>query len=228
MDKKKGIRISSFGKTWIIVAGIVILTGILLILSVNSTNLINNNPSSSTKTEKNVAHTSLEFASEPRIASPSGTYEIDLNINTGSDKVNLTQLEMSYNPKQLTRVDIKPGTFINNPVVIQKNVDAENGRIKFWLGTNPNQTGSSGNGTLATISFVKIGSGSAKIIFLPKTSVNADGSSESVLKNMTPAIIGTLPVPTRAIVIKNPNRFTLPTRIISPTPPRTQPISPMP
>ena len=215
---------SNFSKAWIVVAAVVIITGILLILSVNSKNLISK-PTPATQIKEDSPQTSLDF-SQARIASASGIYEIDVHINSGSNVVNLAQLEMSYNPKKLARVSIRPGTFLNNPVVIQNNVDPGSGRIKFWLGLSPDRPGSSGQGTLATITFAKVGSGSAQIIFLPKTSVTGD-SNQSILKNTTSAIINILPKPTKASS-NNPNRFTFPTRALTPTQIKSPPTSPIP
>lgn len=225
MSEGNSNKKSGFGKTWIVVAAIVAITGVLLIFSINSKYSLYNNSTSSVQTEKDTAHTTLDF-SPPRISSPSGTYETDININSGSNKVTLAQLEMSYNPKQLTRVDIRPADFIINSMVIQKSIDPANGRIKFWIGVPENQPGVSGSGSLATISFIKVGSGSAKITFLPKTSVRADGIDQSVLKNVSAGVINILPKPTKSYV--NPNRFTLPTRVLSPTQIQIQKVSPAP
>lgn len=204
MDKNK-TKISKIGKSWIFVAAIVVITGVLLVLSITSKNHISTS-SPLKETEVDPAQTSLYFSDSPRISSASGTYDMDINIDTNQDKVTLVQLELSYDPKQLVRVDIQPGSFINNSVIVQKNVDPFNGRIKYWLGTQPNQTGIKGKGVVATITFVKIGSGSAQIIFLPKTSVSASGTNESVLKTMTPGIINILPQPIRKFPIVSPTK----------------------
>ena len=116
-------------------------------------------------------------------------------------------MELVYDPNILKVYDIKPATFITNPEVLQKNIDEENGRISFWLKVSKNQSWVEGEGTIATISFAKIGSGSAEILFSPKTSVSANGIKDSVLKEAFPGFINEVPSPTP-----------FPTRINIPTP----------
>ena|ERR1035437_2090897 len=61
-------------------------------------------------------------------------YTVDVAIDSGQDNVTAVQLELSYNPKALTNVDIAPGTFFNNPNILLKKIDPVNGRITYALG----------------------------------------------------------------------------------------------
>jgi hypothetical protein len=183
-------------KTWILVAVLVIITVVLLIVSLTAKNpFINHNEVE--KTPKVMAETTLLFSDIVRVGTTSGTYEVDININSGENKVILAQLEMNYNPNQLNKVDIKSGNFINNPVVLQKSINTADGRIKYWVGVKPDQSGISGSGVIATLVFSKPGTGAAQITFLPKTSISAAGVNESVLKSMASGYIFNLPTPTR-------------------------------
>jgi hypothetical protein len=192
---------TKMNKTWILVAVLVIITVILLVVSLTAKNTLKS-PTTSKEMTQDVAHTSLFFSDDIRPSTTSGTYEMDINIDTNDNKVTFAQLEMSYDPKNLTRVDIKPGTFIKNPVIIQKNIN--NGRIKYWIGIEKNQKGIQGKGILATLTFTKSGANSAEINFLPKTSVSAAGTDQSVLKNMVSGYINTLPNTTSPSPISNP------------------------
>lgn len=132
------------------------------------------------------AHTTLTLTTPSK--NPNlGNYAADVNITTNEDKVTAVQLEMSYDPKALTNVDIKPGSFIQSPVVLLKKVDQINGRISLTLGIPLGQKGISGTGTVATISFNEIATakGSTVIDFLPKTAATAQGIAQSVLKTST-------------------------------------------
>ena len=129
------------------------------------------------------AHTVLRLT--PPVNKPyTVTYTSNVNIETGGDKVTAAQLELSFDPKVLTNVQITPGTFIQNPVVLLKKVDQSNGRISFTLGVPGNQQTPKGTGTIATITFDEIptASGSTIVDFLPKTQVTAAGIAQSVLK----------------------------------------------
>lgn len=131
------------------------------------------------------AHTTLMF-SEP-VNANFGNYTTSVNIDSGQNKVTAVQLEISYDPKVLTNVDIKPGPFIQNPIVLLKKVDQANGRISLALGIPLGQKGIAGTGTVAVISFNQTATakGSTVINFLPKTAVTAQGIAQSVLKTST-------------------------------------------
>lgn len=127
-------------KTWVLIIVLIILTGILIAISIYSKEIETNSKVKITpmeNIEKEVAFTILEISDEPRISSISGRYEVDVIINTNENQVTQTQIELSYDPKQLRIYDIKPGTFISNPVIVQKNIDSENGRLSYWLGVKP-------------------------------------------------------------------------------------------
>jgi hypothetical protein len=133
------------------------------------------------------AHTSLKLTPPVNTPALPNTYTTDVTITTGGDKVTGIQLEFSYDPKVLTNVQIKPGTFIQNPVVFLKKVDEVNGRISLSIGIPLGQSGPSGTGTVATITFneVSTATGSTILDFLPKTAAWAQGVAPSVLKTST-------------------------------------------
>ncbi len=167
---------TGFNKTPLLIAALVILTGILLVVSLSSRK---SSPSSGTK-QVSVLSASLSMGDQ-RAASTSGSAEIDVNIDSGKNKVNGVQLEIAYDPKEVKINDIKPGSFFDNPLVISKKVDSEKGVVTLLLGSQINQKGIEGSGTVAVINFTKTTSGDSQLSFNPGTLVTADGGSQSVL-----------------------------------------------
>jgi len=152
------------------------------------------------------AHTSLRLTPPVNTPSLPNAYTTDVNIETGGDKITAAQLELSYDPKVLTNVQITPGTFIQNSVVLLKKVDQANGRISLAIGIPLGQNGPTGTGTIATITFNEIptATGSTILDFLPKTAVTAQGIAQSVLKSSTGSLffVNQNESPTPAATIK--------------------------
>ena len=177
-------------KTLLLVIGLVILTGVLLAISLYSKgsspipSIIKNDE------ESNFAKTSLVLSEEVRKSSASGVYEVDVSIDSDGNEVTGVQLELSYDPKVLGKVDIKPGSFLSNPVVILKKIDTDSGKITYMLGNQLGNPGVKGQGTVAVISFSKTGDNETSIDFLPQTLVTAQGQDQSVLKETVSGVIG--------------------------------------
>jgi len=122
------------------------------------------------------------------VQSTNGVSSSDVVISTGKNKVTAVHLEISYDPKVLTNVDIKPGTFFNSPVVLSKKTDKVNGIITYDLAVSLGQSGVLGTGTVATLSFSTVTGttvASTPINFLSTTAAVAIGYSQSVLKTST-------------------------------------------
>lgn len=132
-----------------------------------------------------VAQSVLVFAPPTLVSTTSATYSIDVNLLTGSNRVNAVQLELAYDPKALTNMDATPGAFFENPVVLLKNIDAQEGRISYALAISPTQRGKQGTGTVAVLKFSSnlLPGQKTSIKFLPKTQVTAEGIRASVLKS---------------------------------------------
>ncbi len=130
------------------------------------------------------AKTVLKLTPPSNSPSLPNTYSTNVSIETNGDKITAAQLELSFDPKVLTNVQITPGPFIQNPVILLKKVDQANGRISLALGIPLGQNGTSGTGTIATITFSEVptATGSTILDFLPKTAVTAKGIAQSVLK----------------------------------------------
>lgn len=116
------------------------------------------------------------------ISSTSATYESVISIETGENKITAVQIELQYEPGSFTNVDIKPGTFIPNALVLLKKIDPAEGRITFAIALPLGLKGIQGQGDVAVLTFGHSSVGSYGIGFLPKTQITAEGISQSVLK----------------------------------------------
>lgn len=144
-------------------------------------------PSETVKTPAAPAYAQTTITlSNPVESSRSGTYQSNVTVNTGSNKVTAVQLELSYNPDELLNVDIVPGTFFTDPVVLLKRVDEVTGRISLAIAIQPSGTAVNGAGTVASITFKpNTGVTSSSINFIDKTQVTAESELKSVLKSTT-------------------------------------------
>ena len=196
-QKKGGFSI----KTLLLIITLALVTVGLVILAVMPKQP-KNEPTPQTQITPNPIQTILTISSVPVPQATPSAYTTDVIINTGQSNVISVQLELSYDPTVLTKVDITPGSFFINPKVELKNIDEANGRITFALSSSDNQ-GVLGQGILAKISFKTLKkNGSTAIDFLPKTKVSAEGISESVLRSSVGALF---------------NLGIIPTLIVSPT-----------
>ncbi len=146
-----------------------------------------------TATVPDPVQTVLTISSLPSPLSTPSAYTTDVVINTGQNSVTSVQLELSYDPKVLTKVNINPGPFFVDPVVNIKTIDAVNGRISFAVSVPTQQgvkNGILGQGIVATINFsVLPGQKSTPIAitFQPKTEVTSEGLTSSALKSTVDA-----------------------------------------
>lgn len=107
-------------------------------------------------------------------------------INTNGNKVTAVQLELSYNPQDLSDFKVEPGNFFTDSVELLNKIDGENGKITYALGVSPGQIGKMGNGVLAKITFQKLKTfGTTEISFDPKSLVTVRESPKSVLRSAT-------------------------------------------
>lgn len=178
-SKPKGIR-----KTILLIIFLALVTLALLYVAVSSkTNKPSPNQTQSVNSE--AAQTTLEISPNLIKDATSSAYKTVVYINTGQNKVTSVQLELSFDPGVLTKVDISPGTFFDNPNIFLKTIDEANGRISYAIGVLPGQNGIFGKGILANINFSTLPSLkniSTSINFEPKTQVSGENSSVSILK----------------------------------------------
>ena len=184
-------KFSKLNKTPLLIAGLVILTGVLLALSINSRK---SPPSPGSKEiKRDFAKTSLVISDEVRVSTVSGVYETDIIIDSGDNRITGAQIELSYDPEVLSGFDINQGDFLSDPQIILKDIDSQTGRASFVLGIKPEQQAVSGTGVIVIVSFSKQGDDQSFINFLPQTLISAQGFDQSVLKETISAVISGLP-----------------------------------
>lgn len=173
--------------TLIIVLGLI--TAALLYGATQPTNKPSNNQIA-TPTQVQTAQSTLALTPSSLIlSSPSGS--LDVVLDTYTNNVTAVQIELLYDPKSLSNVDIEVGPFLTNGITLLKNIDEANGRVSFALGITPTASAVKGKGIVATITFQSLLLPNAKteIMFLPKTLVTAEGVTTSVLKSSSGATI---------------------------------------
>lgn len=180
------------GKTWTLVGALTILTAALLYLSLFE----NKNPAPAPQVTvtptKQAAKTSLSFSDEQKYASGSSLLKTDILIDSKDNKITGAQIELIYDPKVLSKIEIIPGDFLKDSVEVLKKIDVKTGRISYVLGSKLNKN-SHGAGIIATITYLRLTSSITTIDFLPQTLITAQGFSESALVDSKSAVLGLKP-----------------------------------
>lgn len=181
-------------KTLILVVGLIILTIILLIitLTVKRGSLPSFSNDDAAKMA-DIAHTTVTVSGDAQVASAAGTYQTDVMIEPNGNKITGIQLDLSYDPKVITVTDITPGPFFPKPTVLDKVIDTATGKVTLTVATSFGADPVTENGTVAVLSFKKIGEGNVVINVLPSTLVTDSRYSQSVLNTSVSADIETLP-----------------------------------
>lgn len=166
---------------------LITITGGLVLLSVS--NLKPTSPTvPSGKQTASYAKTTLTILPTPKSVGKN-LYEVPVTIDS-KNKVSAVQLELTFDPKALSNVDISTGTFFKSPTVLLKKVNTETGRITYAFGLGLGQDTVSGTGTVAVIRFSpNVGFKTTQINFLPRTQVAAIDQRRSVLSTSTSALI---------------------------------------
>ncbi len=193
-------------KTLALISILVLITVILFVVALRSGQTKpSGDETAATQSEEptptQAAKSVLTLSPNPVTVSPGGKGEVDVVINTDENAVTAVQLEVSYDPRVVTNVDVVPGPLFSNAVVLIDNNDAQTGRLTYAFGITPNSPTIQGTGTVATITFTATGTQGqqSEIALLPETLVTARGVATSVLKSATGAqviISGTERAPT--------------------------------
>jgi hypothetical protein len=181
-------------KPRILLAGL-ILVSLTLLLTFTIKEFSKDGSPSSDQEQSDFAHTSLSLSEELRASSISDIYELDVFIDSDKNEIDGAHLEISYDPQALSEVDIKAGDFFVDPVIVFKEIDSDKGIITFAISNQTNENAVIGSGTLAVITFRKIGNEETLISFLPQTQISSPKINQSVLKNTSSSIISEISVP---------------------------------
>lgn len=176
-------------RTIALIIGLFLLTALLTYVAVNQQAPKQTQAPATVVSPKDTVLTIVPVAAATPSAASSKSAEV--NIATGKNKVTAVQLELSYDVKVLTDVDIIAGTFFENPATLVKDINEETGRIFFATAINPGENGVTGNGVIAKITYRTLATSSATttIRFLPQTQVAAEGETISVLKQAVDGVL---------------------------------------
>lgn len=133
------------------------------------------------------AQTTLALSPSPVVVEKGASSSaVNVVIDTKENRATAVQLELTYNPKAVDIVDVAPGTFFSNPVVLLKTIDRTAGRVSYALGIAPTGVAQQGEGVVATLMVRPVQGATitqTQVSFLPKTLVTAEGVTTSVLKS---------------------------------------------
>ena len=134
----------------------------------------------------------------PKPVASASAYMTDIMLTTERKKITTVEIELTYDPKVLTRVDIKPGPFFPSPTILYKKIDTVKGRISYLLGIGLGQKPIIGNGVVAILTFTPtVKSGITTISFLQtsKATVSTEVSSILTAAHGIKFFLGPTPTP---------------------------------
>lgn len=182
-------------KTLGLILALLVLTIVLVVVA------ITNKPSSSQPTQqatRKVAtptptppvpgHTTLTLSPNPVTPLVGAPTIVNVTIDTGGDEVRSVQLEIAYDPKVLTGMTIKPGTFFTNPTVLPVGgVNQSLGRITYAIVPGSFKESQKGIGQVAQLSFYvrQASASSTAITILDKSLVTGNTRGQNVLVKST-------------------------------------------
>ena len=187
-------------KTLALISGLVLITVVLFVIALRSNQQAPQtsvNPSQQAQQPSptvSVAHSVLNLSPNPVNVSAGGTGKVDVNIDTSDNSVTAVQLEIAYDPKVVSNVQVVPGPLFQNAVVLINKDTPATGRFTYAFGRTPAQTPVLGTGVVATITFRAAASSQpSQLTLLPTSLVTARGVATSVLKSSsgTEIIVGT-------------------------------------
>lgn len=191
-------------KTLALISGLVLVTVVLFVIALKSNQSTQEGPKPTEAMKPaptvSVAHSVLSLSPNPVTVAPGGVGKVSVNIDTSDNPVTAVQLEISFDPKSISNLQVETGPLFQNSVVLIGNNSATNktanqtGKFTFAFGRTPGQAPITGTGVVATISFSALpGAKSSQLTLLPNTLVTARGVASSVLKSSTgtQVIVGT-------------------------------------
>lgn len=178
--------------TVILIVLLLTITVILLTLALYNFNLLRQPPTGRAvkSTSPSYARAVLNILPPQSTVSSTGlkTYMATVRINTpatGVDRLSAAQIDLSYDPKILSNVDIKAGPLIDKPVVLLKKIDTKKGIINFDLAPNPTEKNLGyvvGDLAVVTFTINPSAKGTSAINFLPSTIITSAGYPQSILQ----------------------------------------------
>ena len=183
------MRQDTFQKALLVFVIALVGLGAVIFLQTRSTReeVVQANPTP-TYVPSNIPQTSLWFETNPDEYT-SDSIPVEIYISAEENKVTGVQLELSYDPKVLKFVSLKPVDLLGGRQELIKDIDEKTGRITYAVGAAPGQPTIQGTDEIVKLVFKPVGrSGVARettVRILPETLVTAVGVNESVLTKTT-------------------------------------------
>lgn len=178
-------------RTITLILALILIAGGLVFLALSTTQPKQSLPTSNIPTQVPFAHTTLTLSPNPAVSTATANTPIAVMIDSHGDKVSAVQLELSFNPQELTIVDVVSATadspsFFSKATQLLKIIDQRNGKLTYALALSPAEQAKAGSGTVAIIT-ARIAQGvkQTKLNLLPTSIVTATGITQSVLKETT-------------------------------------------
>ena len=186
-------------KTLALITGLVIVTIILFIVALRAgqqqqaTTATAPSPMAQHPTPMVPAHTVLKLGPNPLAVAPGTTSTVNITMDTSDNDVTAVQLELGYDPNIVSILKVAPGPlFTTQPVVLIDKNDPKDGRYTYAFGITPSAQPVTGNGVVATVTFMtKVGTlgKETQIGLLPTSLVTARGVAQSVLKSASGTVV---------------------------------------
>lgn len=181
-------------KTTILIAVLAVITIALLALALTSGQNLQNltQPAPTKKTVQKT--TKIYFAPAQVELAVTGPSTADVMVDTQGSDISGVQIEVQYDPKVLSNVQIIPavdssGFFGTSGIILLNEVIPTTGRISYAVAISAGDTTKKGVGKVATISFQKAPGSTlseSSINLLDKTLVTQLGENDSVLQKTQP------------------------------------------
>src|SRR5579859_1154869 len=82
-----------------------------------------------------------------------GNNTVNVVVDAANHPISGVQLQMNYDTRVLTNVQIQKGTFFSNPVELMNSIDQTNGIIQYAIAMSPTSAPQQGKGIVATITY---------------------------------------------------------------------------
>lgn len=131
-----------------------------------------------------VAHAAtLNVSPSTGVYTSGSTFTVRVTLNTQGKAVNAAEGQLSFKPSELSVIGVSRASSIFNLWTTEPTYSNSAGTINFGGGSPSGYTGS--NGTIMTVTFRAVGSGTPRVTFSSGSVLAADGLGTNILTNMS-------------------------------------------
>jgi hypothetical protein len=125
----------------------------------------------------------LKLTPETGVYQVGGTWTARVVINTSGKPINAAEASLTYNPKEIQVLGISKANSIFNLWTIEPTFSNAGGKVSFGGGSPSGYTGAAG--TVMSVTFKALQTGTPKVNFSNGSVLAADGQGTNVLSGMT-------------------------------------------